>query len=108
MDQDLKQKVNDLEQKLNDFLDQYNRNSAPSSQIFTKKVTIAGGLSLNGSSLGSAGDLMSVYGEAPVAQAAAIANPTSPGATYSQAEAASMVNAFNNLRNAIQAFGIIA
>jgi hypothetical protein len=108
MDQDLKQQVNDLERKLNNFIDQYDRNSGPSSQIFTKKVTIAGGLSLNGSSLGSVGDSMSVYGETPVPQAVAVSIPTAPGATYVQAEAQSAVNSINAIRNALSNFGITA
>lgn len=108
MDQDLMNRVATLERQLNELTERYDRANNPSSQEFSKKLILRGGLSLNGASLGSAGDLMSVYGETPVAQAGAIANPTSPGAVYSQAEAASMVNAFNNLRNAVRDFGITA
>lgn len=108
MDESVTQRLDALEAKLNQFLYEYNRNNNPTSQTFTKKCSFVGGTSFNGASLGSAGDLMSVYGETPVAQAGAISNPTSPGAVYSQAEASSMVNAFNNLRNAVQAFGITA
>ena len=105
---DVNQRLDALEAKLDKFLYEYNRNNNPTQQTFTKKCSFVGGTSFNGGSLGSSGDLMSVYGETPVAQAAAISNPTSPGVVYSQAEAASMVNAFNNLRNAVQDFGIIA
>lgn len=106
MDQNLQQQVNDLERKLNDFIDQYNRNNSPTNQIFTKRVTIGGGLSLNGSSLGSTGDSISVYGVDPVAQAAAISAPTAPSATYVQAEHTANTLILNNIRLAIKNFGI--
>ena len=108
MDESLAQRVDALEKKLDQFLYEYNRNNNPTQQTFTKKCSFVGGVSFNGSSLGSAGDLMSVYGETPVAQAAAISAPSVPGATYAQAEAQSVVNAVNNIRNALQNFGITA
>lgn len=108
MNEDLQQQVNRMEKTLNDFIEQYNRNTGPTSQVFTKRVTIGGGLSLNGSSLGVSGDLMSVYGEAPVAQAAAITPPPSPSATYVQSEQNAIVQCLNNVRIAIANFGITA
>jgi len=108
MDQDLKQQVDALERKLDQFIDQYNRNNSPTSQIFTKRVILNGGLSLQGGSLGSVGDSLSVYGESPVAQAVAIAAPTAPSAAYVQAEAQSAVTAINAIRLALSNFGITA
>ena len=106
--QNLKNQVDALERKLDLFIDQYNRNNNPTSQTFTKRVIIGGGLSLNGSSLGVPGDLMSVYGVAPVAQAAAITAPPSPSATYVQSEMNAIVQCVNNMRLAIKNFGTTA
>lgn len=108
MDNNLQQQVDALERKLNEFIDQYNRNNSPTNQTFTKRVTIGGGLSLNGSSLGSSGDLMSVYGVAPVAQNVAITAPPSPSATYVQSEINAIAQCVNNVRLAIKNFGITA
>lgn len=108
MDQDLKQQVDALERKMNEFIDQYNRNNGPTNQKFTKRVTIGGGLSLNGSSLGVSGDVMSVYGVTPVAQNVAITAPPSPSATYVQSEQNAIVQCLNNVRIAIANFGITA
>ena len=108
MDQDLKQQVDALERKLDQFIDQYNRNNSPTSQIFTKRVILNGGLSLQGGSLGSVGDSLSVYGAAPVPQAAAIAAPGAPSATYVQAEATALALTVNNIRIAIKNFGVTA
>lgn len=108
MDESLKQRLDALEAKFDKFLFEYNRNNNPTQQTFTKKCSFVGGVSFNGSSLGSTGDLMSVYGEPPVAQAAAISAPSVPGAAYVQAEAQSAVNAINNIRNALQNFGVTA
>lgn len=108
MDQDLKQQVDALERKLDMFIDQYNRNNNPTSQTFTKKVIIGGGLSLQRSSLGVIGDLMSVYGAAPVVQNGAITAPPSPSATYVQSEQNAIVQCLNNVRIAIKNFGITA
>ncbi len=57
-------------------------------------------------SVGSVGAAISVYGVTPVAQAAAIATPTAPGATYNQTEMASLKTAIDALRVAVKNFGI--
>lgn len=106
MDESVTQRLDALENKLNQFLYEYNRNNNPTQQTFTKKCSFVGGTSFNNSSLGSTGDLMSVYGETPVAQNAAITAPPSPSATYVQAEQNSIVQCLNNVRIAIQNFGI--
>ncbi len=48
-------------------------------------------------------DLIGLYGATAVAQAAAIAAPSAPGALYSQAEAQSAVDAINFIRTALGA-----
>ena len=75
MDETLTQRVEQLERQLADLSSRYEKGNNPSTQIFTKKVLLQGGLSLNGGSLGSTGDAMSVYGVTPVVQAAAISTP---------------------------------
>lgn len=54
----------------------------------------------------AAGVKGSTNGATPVSRAAAIASPTAPGATYSQAEMASIKAAVDALRTANSAFGI--
>jgi hypothetical protein len=107
-DESLTQRISALEEKMDKFLFEYNRNNNPTQQTFTKKCSFVGGVSFNGSSLGSVGDAMSVYGESPVAQAGTISAPSVPGAAYVQSEAQSAVNAINSIRNALQNFGITA
>lgn len=106
MEQDILNRVATLERELQDLKEQYNRANNPSSQEFSKKLILRGGLSMNGASLGSSGDLMSVYGADPVARAAAISAPTAPSATYIQSEHTTNVLVLNNIRIALQNFGI--
>lgn len=108
MEQDLQNRVQILERQLKELQERYDRANNPSSQEFSKKVILRGGLSLNGSSLGSSGDLMSVYGVAPVAQNVAITAPPSPSATYVQSEINAIAQCVNNVRLAIKNFGITA
>lgn len=72
--------------------------------------TVLGNAFLNGSvTIGNAPtDSVSFYGAAGVAQALAIASPSTPGIVYSQAEAQSAVDAINSLRSALQSIGITA
>lgn len=108
----LKQQVQDLSTKLDLFLDLYYRTNFPDKMVMTKKLVL-----LNqdietegtlGSSFGQSGSKLSVYGETPVVQAAAISAPSTPGGTYAQAEAQSVVNAINAIRTALANFGITA
>lgn len=108
MNESLQQQVNDLQMKLDTFLSEYYRNNNPTSQTFTKKVTFAGGMSLNGGSLGTSGDSLSVYGETPVPQASAISAPAAQGSSYSQSDVNTIVTAVNSIRTALQNFGITA
>lgn len=105
---ELQQQVNDIQTKLDNFLYEYYRNNSPSSQTFTKKVTLAGGISMNGNSIGSSGDVLSVYGATPVVRAAGISAPATQGAAYVQADVESIVTAVNALRTAVKNFGITA
>jgi hypothetical protein len=106
MEKDLQAQVDELKVQVNALIDLYNKDNNPSSEIFKKKAIFMGGTSFNNSSLGSAGDIMSVYGEPPVAQAVAINAPSTPGVAYVQAEAQSAVTAINSIRNALKNFGI--
>ena len=108
MNEDLLQRIIRLERQLQDLSERYDRGNNSTSQEFTKKVILRGGLSLNGGSLGSVGDVMSVYGKAPVAQAASIATVSTVGPTYTQSEINAIVTAVNNINIAIDNFGITA
>lgn len=106
MEQDLLNRVATIERELQELKEQYNRANNPSSQEFSKKLILRGGLSMNGASLGSSGDLMSVYGATPVARAGAVGAPTAVSATYVQSEHTTNVLVLNNIRLALQNFGI--
>lgn len=108
MEQDLQNRVQILERQLRELQERYDRANNPSSQEFSKKVILRGGLSLNGSSIGVPGDIMSVYGVTPTTQAAAITAPPSPSATYVQSEINAIAQCVNNVRLAIKNFGITA
>jgi hypothetical protein len=72
-----------------------------SDNVLTGSLEIDGTINHDGPSVG-------LYGAAPVAQAAAIADPTAPGVVYAQAEAQSLRNALLAARNALRSIGIIA
>lgn len=108
MEQDLQNRVSVLERQLQELQERYDRANNPSSQEFSKKIIVSGGISFKGASIGSVGDTMSVYGATPVAQSAAISAPTAPSATYVQAEHTANVLILNNIRLALKNFGITA
>ena len=103
----LELKVQRLEERLN-VLEKSDR------FIFQKLIQMLDGRNFQfgrttGTKLGTASDQkVSVFGVTPVVQASSIGAPTSPGATYSQSEAQSAVNAINSIRTAIKNFGITA
>lgn len=99
----LQQQVDRLQKTLNDFLSEYNRNTTPTTETFTKKVYFKNGTSFNNSSIGGATDLISVYGVAPVAQAGAITNPSGGATIDSQAR-----TAIASIITALKNFGITA
>lgn len=78
--------------------------AAPSSLII-ESIVGAGNFGVFGSNA-AAGVKSSTNGVTPVARAASISSPTAPGATYSQAEMASIKTAVDALRTANSAFGI--
>jgi hypothetical protein len=62
-----------------------------------------------GTQIGTAADQkLAFHGATPVVQASAISAPTSPGATYSQAEASSVVVAVNSIRTVLANKGLTA
>lgn len=73
--------------------------------LIMEPIIGAGGFGIFGSNA-AAGVRDAVNGVTPVARAAAIASPTAPGATYSQAEMASIKTAVDALRTANSSFGI--
>mgnify|MGYP000259409408 CR=1 FL=1 len=68
----------------------------------------AGTGTLRGLQVGKSGGKLGFYETTAVVQASAISAPTSPGATYSQAEAQSMETAVNAIRTALANIGITA
>lgn len=105
--QQLKQRLSKMESIINQFVfpDTYR---FPRVVTFPDGIGIAGGMT-TGTSIGkSTTQKFSFYGVTPVVQASAIAAPSTPGGTYSQAEAQSAVDKINSIRTAIKNFGITA
>lgn len=78
---------------------------AAPSVLVIEPIIGAGGFGVFGSNA-AAGVKSATSGVNPVSRAASIASPTAPGATYSQAEMASIKAAVDALRTANSAFGI--
>lgn len=76
------------------------------SNIFTIQCEKGGSGTVRGVNVCASGGTLGFYGATPVARAAAITAPTSPGAVYSQAEAQSMEVAVNLIRTALLNIGI--
>lgn len=110
MDESLQQQVDRLERTLDAFLSEYNRNSNPTSETFTKKVYFKGGVDLAGENItiGSATGSIGLYGHSPVPKASAIPSPSNAGVAYDQAVAQTSVNAINSILTALQNIGIIS
>ena len=76
------------------------------SNVFVIRAEKGGSGTVRGISLCASGGTLSFYGATPVARAAAISAPTTPGVIYSQAEAQSMETAVNAIRTALLNVGI--
>lgn len=103
----LKQRIELVENFMADFVysDRYIFQKH-SQYLDGKKMTFGTNLGLRMGT--STTEKVAFYGVTPVIQASAISAPTNPGATYSQADTQSIVNAVNSLRTAIKNFGISA
>lgn len=106
--------------KLDEFLEVFYRSNYPDKVIYRKelvvndKLTLGDGVNIpvgatTGTKIGtSATQKLAVFNATPVVQAGAISAPSSPSASYSQAEAQSVVTAVNSLITVIKNFGITA
>lgn len=96
-----------IREELQEFL-------ASDRYIFSKAVQFLDGRNVQtglttGTKIGTgATQKLSVYGVTPVVQASAIGAPTAASGLYSQAVAQTAVDAINNIRTALQNFGISA
>jgi hypothetical protein len=81
-----------LKKEIEDLKNLFYKNNFSDLQVFSKKVQFKNNVGF--------------FSTTPIAQQSAITAPTSPGATYSQAEALSAVSKINALILAIKNIGI--
>lgn len=94
-----------MKRELATLRDLFYKGDFPDKKVFYKKLVAEGGLDLTGSSIsvGRSGGVVGLYGETPVAQAAAIPAPT--GGATQDAEARTAINL---IRSALSGIGITA
>lgn len=99
-----KQEFEKIKNDLANLMDVFYSGDFPDKKVFSKKIVTDGGIDLTGTVVvGEVGGYVSLYGETPVTQAAAITAPSGGATVDSQAR-----TAINSILTALTNIGITA